>query len=60
MTSRERVRCTLNHTEPDKVPIDFGGTDVTCIHVSPYSLLKDKLGLDSGPSKVFDTFQIVL
>jgi len=25
MTSRERVRCALNHQQPDRVPIDFGG-----------------------------------
>ena len=25
MNSRERVRTALNHREPDKVPIDFGG-----------------------------------
>ena len=24
MTSRERVVATLNHEEPDRVPIDFG------------------------------------
>ena len=25
MTSRERVRCSLRHKEPDRVPIDLGG-----------------------------------
>jgi uroporphyrinogen decarboxylase len=25
MTSRERVQCALNHEQPDRVPIDFGG-----------------------------------
>ena len=25
MTSRERVRCALNHEQPDRVPIAFGG-----------------------------------
>jgi uroporphyrinogen decarboxylase len=31
MTSRERILCSLNHEEPDKVPIDFGGVH-TSIH----------------------------
>jgi hypothetical protein len=60
MTSRERVRCTLDHTEPDKIPIDFGGTDMTCIHVSPYNFLKQKLGKKSGSLRVFDTFQMMV
>ncbi len=25
MTSRERVLNSINHIQPDKVPIDFGG-----------------------------------
>ncbi len=29
MTSRERVRAAINHREPDRVPIDIGGTKVT-------------------------------
>ena len=26
MTSRERVLATVNHREPDRVPLDLGGT----------------------------------
>ena len=26
MTEKERVSAALNHQEPDKIPIDFGGT----------------------------------
>jgi hypothetical protein len=26
MNSRERIVCALNHQEPDRVPIDLGGT----------------------------------
>jgi len=29
MTSRERVQIALNHQEPDRVPIDLGGTVVS-------------------------------
>ncbi|NVM43339.1 MAG: hypothetical protein HWN79_00345 [Candidatus Lokiarchaeota archaeon] len=35
MNSRERVIVTLNHTEPDKVPIDLGDY-VTGIHMVAY------------------------
>ena len=33
MTSRERIRTALNHNQPDRVPVDFGGTFETGIAV---------------------------
>lgn len=36
MNSRERVIITLNHQEPDRVPFDIGGTDVTGITLGAY------------------------
>ena len=36
MNSRERVRTALDHREPDKVPIDFGGM-VTTIEAEGYN-----------------------
>ncbi len=44
MTSRERVRATLNHTEPDRVPIDSNGV-VSSIHEVAYDGLLASLGL---------------
>lgn len=32
MNSRERVVRTLNHQEPDRVPLDLGGSAVTGMH----------------------------
>ena len=32
-SSRQRVLDTLAHKQPDQVPVDFGGTPVTGIHV---------------------------
>ena len=29
LTSRERILNTINHKEPDKVPLDFGGMGST-------------------------------
>ncbi len=46
MTHRERVLAALNHQEPDRVPIDFGGTFTTTIYHSAYERLKRHLNLD--------------
>jgi uroporphyrinogen decarboxylase len=46
MTSRERVLTALSHYEPDRVPIDFGGTQ-TSILVEPYNALKNALGIST-------------
>ncbi len=45
MNSRKRVLQTINHKEPDRVPIDFGATMETTIHQDGYRKLKEKLGL---------------
>ena len=34
LTSRERVQRTLNHQEPDLVPLDLGGSVLTGMHVA--------------------------
>jgi uroporphyrinogen decarboxylase len=39
MNSRERVLCSLSHREPDHVPLDIGGSDVTGIHRDAYKKL---------------------
>ncbi|MDD2475800.1 MAG: uroporphyrinogen decarboxylase family protein [Dysgonamonadaceae bacterium] len=45
LTSRERIIRTLNHQEPDRVPIDIGGiSTLTTLHRDAYSKLKDYLG----------------
>ena len=33
MSSRERVLATINHREPDRVPVDLGGSRVTSIEI---------------------------
>ena len=43
MTSKERVLAALAHKEPDRVPVDFGGTAVTGIHVKIVVALRDRL-----------------
>jgi len=44
MNSRERVLCSLSHREPDRVPLDIGGTSFTGVHRDAYSRLARHLG----------------
>jgi hypothetical protein len=59
MTSRERVLTALSHTQPDRVPVDFGSTPVTGIHVSSVTALRDHFGLDRHPVKVTEPYQML-
>ncbi|HJX39397.1 MAG TPA: uroporphyrinogen decarboxylase family protein [Anaerolineae bacterium] len=45
MIGRDRVLATLAHQEPDHVPLDIGGSDVTGIHRDAYRSLARFLGL---------------
>ncbi len=58
MNSRERVLCALEHQQPDRVPIDFGGTRQSGIAASTYHRLKQHLGLDT-PTRVYDLYQML-
>jgi len=44
-TSFQRVFTTLEHKEPDRIPIDLGGTAVTGINIHGLRKLKDYLGI---------------
>ena len=46
LTHRERVLTSLNHEQPDRVPMDLGGTAVTDIVVPAYENLKKYLGIE--------------
>ncbi|MEW6511746.1 MAG: uroporphyrinogen decarboxylase family protein [Bacteroidota bacterium] len=61
MTSRERVTASLNHTEPDKIPFDLGGSAVTGMQVSTVYLLRQALALDppGTPVKVVEPYQML-
>lgn len=47
MTPRERVLTALSHREPDRVPIDIGGSFATGINIAAYEDLKRYLGVES-------------
>lgn len=57
MTSRDRVRMALNHQEPDRVPIDLGGTVVSSIGIPAYAALRQYLGLPNNPIRVQEQVQ---
>ena len=59
MNSRERVMATLNHEEPDRVPIDLGGSAVTTIATTTYAELRRHLGLQERPVRVMEIVQQV-
>lgn len=47
MTSRERVLAAMSHQQPDKVPIDLGGTRDSSIVVEGYEKLKEYLNIEA-------------
>jgi len=53
MTPRERVLKTLEHEEPDRVPLDIGGGSSTSIVVEAYESLKRHLGME-GKTRVLN------
>ncbi len=57
--ARRRVRMTLAHRQPDRVPIDLGSTSVTGIHVSVVAALREYYGLPLRPIKVYDVSQML-
>lgn len=59
MNHRQRVLTALSHQEPDRVPIDFGGTVDTTIQAVNYRQLRKHLGLDAGTPRVVDVYQQV-
>ena len=61
LTSRERVTMALNHQEPDRVPLDLGGSPVSGMHVSVVYALRQALGLDAPgtPVKVVEPYQML-
>ena len=57
MNSRDRILAAFNHTEPDRVPIDFGGHRSSGIMAIAYNKLKKALNIESGDIYVYDIVQ---
>ena len=52
MSHRERVMRALNHQEPDRVPLDLGGTRSSSLVVEAYKALNRHLGVEA-PARIF-------
>ena len=59
MTSKERVLAALRHQQPDAVPVDFGSTAVTGIHVQIIAALRDHYGLEKRLVKAHEPYQML-
>lgn len=57
MNHRERVLAALDHVQPDRVPIDFGGHRSSGIAAIAYPKLRRLLGLPERPIRVYDIVQ---
>ena len=59
MTSYERIEASLSRRQPDKVPVDFGATPVTGMHVRIVSALRDHFGLEKRTVKAYEPYQML-
>jgi uroporphyrinogen decarboxylase len=57
MNSRERVLTSLNHCEPDRVPVDLSGHRSSGIAAIAYAKLRRYVGLAEKPIRVYDPIQ---
>lgn len=56
MNSRKRLKLSLNHKQPDKVPIDLGGNQ-SGIHLKAYKRLIEYLGIMDDAIQTYDFIQ---
>ena len=54
MTSRERVLTTIQHEEPDRVPLVIGVSNATGIKMQPYRGIKDITGIQAPDNYLYD------
>ncbi len=57
MQARERVALALNHQEPDRIPIDLGGSICSSIHRQAYVELKHHLAMEVEEIQLVDYVQ---
>ena len=60
MNSRTRLQMALDHRQPDRVPVDFGGSAVTGIHVAAVHRLRQAvIGDKQYRVKVVEPYQML-
>lgn len=59
MNSKEKIIASINHVQPDSVPVDFGSTAVSGIHVFVVSALREHYGLEKRKIKAYEPYQML-
>lgn len=59
MTSRQRILETINHRQPDRVPVDLGATGQTGMNASTLYRLRKALVLEEHPIEISEIFQLL-
>lgn len=59
MLSKDLVKQSLLHKECERIPVDFGSTSVTGIHVKVVEQLRMYFGLERVPVKVIEPYQML-
>ena len=59
MNGKQRIESALSHRTSDRIPVDFGGTAVTGIHVLVVAKLREYFGLEKRPVKVVEPYQML-
>jgi len=59
MNGRQRVAAAIAHQDTGVIPIDFGSTSVTGMHVKQVAALRDHYGLEKRPVRVCDPYQML-
>lgn len=59
MNARQRVQAALSHRQPDRIPVDFGSTAVTGMHVACVEALRRHYGLETRPVRVWEPYQML-
>lgn len=57
MTPRQRLQKALNHEQPDRIPVDMGGSIVSSITKNAYTDLRSRLGLKATKPEIIDVVQ---
>lgn len=54
LSPRERVLRTLEHKEPDRIPLDLGGMDCSGITGMAYNRLRNYWGIKEGGTRIYN------
>lgn len=58
-THRDRIMDSVNHVQPDRLPVDFGASTASGIHCSVMEILRERLGLEKRLIKVHEPYQML-